>query len=311
MPVLLTLLLALIFALPAHAQDANEQRLQRLERDLQMMQGVVYRGKAPGTGGAPTQAQASVAAMQQDEAYRQLNGQIEQLQHQIRQLTAQLKRLEEDADFRLQELEAAQQKLTSQMQQQQQAIAQAMPAPAAEGIPPSSLPTNGQTTPVQPITEAGGNATPQPTPAATEANPAALQPPIKNGQFTSARAHYNYAFTLLNQGKFADARTALQSFIQSYPKDPLVGNAHYWVGETYYADRNFAEAAVQFRKGYEANTKGPKAPDNLYKLGTSLASLGKTQEACVVIAGAQANHPNASKELAKKIEAEKTRLKCE
>ena len=33
--------------------------------------------------------------------------------------------------------------------------------------------------------------------------------------------------------------------------DPLAGNAVYWLGETYYARRQFADAAVTFADGYQ------------------------------------------------------------
>ena len=70
---------------------------------------------------------------------------------------------------------------------------------------------------------------------------------------------------------------------KKHPKDPLVGNAYYWQGETYYIRRDYVNAADSFRQGFEALPTGPKAPDNLLKLAMSLNALNRDKEACVVL----------------------------
>src|SRR3546814_8437145 len=52
------------------------------------------------------------------------------------------------------------------------------------------------------------------------------------------------------------------------------------LGETYYGRGNYQQAAVTFAEGFETYPDNSKAPDNLLKLGMSLASLGSTQDAC-------------------------------
>src|SRR3546814_4312161 len=52
------------------------------------------------------------------------------------------------------------------------------------------------------------------------------------------------------------------------------------LGETYYVRGNYQQAAVTFAEGFETYPDNSKAPDNLLKLGMSLASLGSTQDAC-------------------------------
>ena len=59
---------------------------------------------------------------------------------------------------------------------------------------------------------------------------------------------------------------------QRYPNDPLAGNAQYWLGETYYVRKDYKNAAAAFAEGYQKYPKGPKAADDLLKLGMSLGN---------------------------------------
>jgi TolA-binding protein len=60
----------------------------------------------------------------------------------------------------------------------------------------------------------------------------------------------------------------------------MVANAQYWLGETFYVRKDYTNAAVIFAEGYEKFANSPKAPDNLLKLGLSLANINEQQQAC-------------------------------
>lgn len=107
------------------------------------------------------------------------------------------------------------------------------------------------------------------------------------------REKYSHAFGLLRQGQYDLAASALSAFIEEHGDDPLASNAQYWLGETYYVRGAFVEAAETFLEGYQANTQGPKAADALLKLGMSLASLEKKQEACAAFQKLREDYPNA------------------
>lgn len=107
------------------------------------------------------------------------------------------------------------------------------------------------------------------------------------------REKYSHAFGLLRQGQYDLAASALRTFIEEHGDDPLASNAQYWLGETYYVRGAFVEAAETFLEGYQANTQGPKAADALLKLGMSLASLDKKQEACAAFQKLREDYPNA------------------
>ncbi len=125
------------------------------------------------------------------------------------------------------------------------------------------------------------------------------------------REHYNYAFRLLNQTQYEEAAAAFAAFTKKYPKDPLVGNAFYWSGETFYIRRDYVKAADNFRQGFEALPDGPKAADNLLKLSMSLDALNRDKEACVVLAQITTKFKKSSSSVTDKADQEQKRIGCQ
>jgi tol-pal system protein YbgF len=124
------------------------------------------------------------------------------------------------------------------------------------------------------------------------------------------KAQYEFAFDLLRRGAYPQAEATLREFLQKNPKDPLAGNAQYWLGETYYVRNDFQQAAVEFMAGYQKYPKTAKAPDNLLKLGMSLSKLNQTDGACTALGRIGKDYPDAPADVAKLAKAERTRLKC-
>jgi tol-pal system protein YbgF len=134
---------------------------------------------------------------------------------------------------------------------------------------------------------AAGQATP--VPAAPAQDPNAIVLPGNTPQ-----EQYDYATGLLQRGAYAEAELALKAFVAQHPKDPLAGNAQYWLGETYYVRSDFKNAASTFAQGYQKYPKSPKAPDNLLKLGMSLGQIGQKDNACLAFKQLAKDFPNAS-----------------
>ena len=106
------------------------------------------------------------------------------------------------------------------------------------------------------------------------------------------------------------AEAALRSFIQAHPKHELSGNAQYWLGETYYVRKNYEDAVVAYLEGYQKYPKNQKAPDNLLKLGMSLANLGKKQEACATFTQLRQKFPKARSTIRKTAASQRKKLGC-
>lgn len=126
----------------------------------------------------------------------------------------------------------------------------------------------------------------------------------------SAKAQYDYAFGLLSQANYAEAEQALITFLDKHPRDPLAGNAKYWLGETHYVRGQYRDAAITFAEGYQQYPSSPKAPDNLLKLGKSLAALGQSADACGTYAELIKRYPNAPAAVLQQAGVEQNRLSC-
>ncbi len=259
-------LATLLLALPVQAQDnaAMNDRLDRLERDLQFLQRQTYNADA--AGGSPANAsQILVQLGQLQEEMRALRGQVEQVQFANQRQAEEIRKLGEDVEFRLSALEKTQEARSQEKVEAEDESADAS-TDAEERNDDEEAASEEQDSPAsyQPEEEEASGTT------------------TTKQKFPSANAHYSYAFKLMNDRKFSAASESFEAFVKKYPADPLIANAYYWLGESYYVRSEFASAAESFRKGFEADAKSQKAPDNLLKLGMSLGALKQKDQACVV-----------------------------
>jgi tol-pal system protein YbgF len=125
----------------------------------------------------------------------------------------------------------------------------------------------------------------------------------------SPESLYERSNESLLRRRFDDAEAGFRSFVEKYPDHNLAGSAQYWLGETYYAQGNYRDAAQNFLQGYRQYPKGRRAPDSLLKLGISLARLGQREQACASYGAVSAEYPKAV-EAKKRAQAESKRAGC-
>jgi tol-pal system protein YbgF len=99
----------------------------------------------------------------------------------------------------------------------------------------------------------------------------------------AAAADYRAAVELVKAGKHADAQVALRAFIKTYPRHDYADNAQYWLGEDFYAQRDFTHALTEFRATIETYPRGNKVPDALLKVGYCYQALGQADKARAVL----------------------------
>ncbi|MEJ1158141.1 tol-pal system protein YbgF [Prosthecomicrobium sp. N25] len=126
----------------------------------------------------------------------------------------------------------------------------------------------------------------------------------------SPRDEYDAAYGYILNGEYELAETSFRTFLANHPTDRRIGNAQYWLGESFYARSMFREAADAFLKSYTQFPDGAKAPDSLLKLGLSLQGLGERKAACATYDELVVKYPKASKQLRDRAQAEKVRAKC-
>ena len=155
----------------------------------------------------------------------------------------------------------------------------------------------------------GGAAPARPPAPSTAAAP----PPAAAGAAGAAGAAdqvYNDAFKKLQDGDYAGAEKGFKAFVQRYPQHTLAGNAQYWLGETFYARRDYQNAMTAFAEGYKAYKASPKGPDNLLKLGVTLATLGRKPDACAIFARFAQDYPRATDLQKRRIDQERQKNGC-
>ena len=90
------------------------------------------------------------------------------------------------------------------------------------------------------------------------------------------RTSYNVAFDALKAGRYDDSAQLFLSFLELYPNGVYAPNALYWLGESYYATRNFPMAETQFRELLSRYPTHDKAAGGLLKIGLSQYGEGRS-----------------------------------
>ena len=265
--------------------------------------------------GGPAMARLGVRLTALEEDIRAVTGSMEEFGFLVGEIRKRLDTLVADMDYRLGALEnRAFGAPVAQGRTPGRTPAQAPPAPRLSAAP--------RPPPVQKVIpgQGGGFAAPPgnlgtvsqkavssgqppppgngPKPAVSEAAP---RPAVQASRDVAGvlpkgtvKEQYAYAFGLLRQANYDRAELALQEFVRLHPKESLASNARYWLGETYYVRAAYVQAAEIFLEGYQADPKGPKAPDSLLKLGMSLAGLDKKREACAAFEKLTKDFPDAA-----------------
>src|SRR5215208_4626048 len=83
----------------------------------------------------------------------------------------------------------------------------------------------------------------------------------------------------VRHGKWSDASKLLDRVLLEFaPGDPRIARAHYYLGESYYAQGTHLEAAREFRKASDETPNDPIAPEALLRLGDVYADLWRRPE---------------------------------
>lgn len=285
----------------AQAEESRDtsNRIRRLENEVQTLSRAIYKGETPPPGsfsGGEDAANLSVRIDQIETQMRDMTGKLEEQSYQLNQLKDQLERMTNDMSMRTGGGSLPQ-----------------PPVPAPGVINPMNE-TPPYQAPPQPETSYG--ATP-PGPdmsgyqwsskGGNESYLGSIGPEAANDPGALA---YESAFSLLKNGQYDGAEQGFTGFLTQYPVHALAGNAKYWLGETYYARAEYEKASRVFAEAYQQYPKSQKAPDNLLKLGMSLSSLGKKDDACIALGQIGKEFSTSAGPVLRRAEQEMSRLGC-
>ncbi|MBX3160859.1 MAG: tol-pal system protein YbgF [Deltaproteobacteria bacterium] len=157
------------------------------------------------------------------------------------------------------------------------------------GAPPldahAPVPSTSDRLDLQPkIAPLPGTNGPATTVRAARTSPAAKrsasEPSERSGEAAST---YQAAVELVKSGKYEEGVTALRAFIRAHPRHDYADNAQYWIGEAFYARKEFQTSLTEFRNVIETFPRGNKVPDALLKVGYCYQSLGQKEKARAVL----------------------------
>ncbi|WP_051286632.1 tol-pal system protein YbgF [Megalodesulfovibrio gigas] len=122
-----------------------------------------------------------------------------------------------------------------------------------------------------------------PTPPAAGAKPAAASP-----------ASVEEAVKLVQAGKVERGRQMLTAYIQENPKGGMLPNAYYWLGETYFQDKRYAQAILAFKDVTTRYPKHDRASAALLKIGLAYEQLGDKPNARFYLGTLVKEYPRSS-----------------
>lgn len=133
---------------------------------------------------------------------------------------------------------------------------------------------------LQPRVPSSSPPTPSLAPSLAGPAPVQLVQPLPNDGDV---AMYNDLQALIQRGDFPRAQAMVRTFIQKFPKSPLLPNVLFWGGEIALHQNENDQAAQHFLTVYTNHPAHPKAAEALVKLSSALFNLGKYREALTTL----------------------------
>lgn len=125
----------------------------------------------------------------------------------------------------------------------------------------------------------------EPAPASS---PAAVMPPA--GGENSA---YEADFNLFKIGNYTGAIAGFTDFLKKYPSSALAPSAQYWIGNAYFAMRDFKNAIAAQRALMVNYPESQKVPDALINIASSQQELGKMGDAKKTLESVVSKYPSS------------------
>lgn len=96
-------------------------------------------------------------------------------------------------------------------------------------------------------------------------------------------ALYQKGLDLLKAGDVAAAREQLTKFLEKNPAHDLAANAHYWIGETYYTEKNYEAAILSYQEVIKNYPGKEKVVASMLKQAMSFSAIKDPKSARYVL----------------------------
>ncbi|OGR10317.1 MAG: tol-pal system protein YbgF [Desulfobacula sp. GWF2_41_7] len=124
-----------------------------------------------------------------------------------------------------------------------------------------------------------------------ESKPASSAEP---GKVDGEQELYASAKNLFDQGDKANARAQFEEFIKKYPKSDNADNARFWIADSYFSEKWFEKAILEYQKVLEDYPKSNKTAAAKLKQGYAFAELGEKANARLILNELLKKHPDSN-----------------
>lgn len=127
---------------------------------------------------------------------------------------------------------------------------------------------------------------------------------------TSAKALYKSALDLIRSGKTKKARDLFKQYLRDYPDGALANNAQFWIGESYYGEKEYEKAIVEYDDVITKYPTGGKVPAALLKQGMAFRKIKNYKAGNAILKKLIKKYPRSEEaKIAKKLTAKKKKKK--
>lgn len=105
---------------------------------------------------------------------------------------------------------------------------------------------------------------------------------------------YDNSLALYKNGKFEDAIVGFKDYLKKFPKSDHADNAQFWVGESYFALRQYEQAILAFNDVIKKYPKGNKVPNALLRQSLAFIEINDKTSAKLLLRKIVKEYPNTS-----------------
>lgn len=105
---------------------------------------------------------------------------------------------------------------------------------------------------------------------------------------------YSDARRAFDNGEMDKARQLFQKLIATYPTSENVDNAQFWIGESYYREKWYEKAIIEYQEVIEKYPNGNKVPSAMLKQGLSLKQIGEAASARLILQELVKKYPKST-----------------